>query len=230
MNLHSAFCVQLVMTLAHCLWQATAIALLAALAAMFLRKSKPGLRYGVFVLALVAMAACPGLTFWMLGGSGEDLSPEMMPTREMAAGVVETTGTARTLKYMPPLFLDAVIPPREPDIAPTKGPGVAIIGKLTPFGMVKKLSVSIGQHRDNTSVSQGQHRYGPFTASVMRRRVSWDRWRLPKRLSGERSTEGKEVGKAGGAERRHPFRSPIRLGDCFARLCVRLDLKEVFRI
>ena len=58
-----ASCIRLVVTLGHFLWQATAIAALAWLAGALMSDATSRLRYGVLVLALVAMAACPVVTY-----------------------------------------------------------------------------------------------------------------------------------------------------------------------
>ena len=53
----SRFCVPLVLTLGHFLWQATAVVLLATAAGVALRRATPRVRYGLFVLALLLTAA-----------------------------------------------------------------------------------------------------------------------------------------------------------------------------
>ena len=62
------FCVRLTETLVHFLWQGMAIGLLAFFAALWLRRSPSRVRYGVYVIALVLMAASPLATFWAVGG------------------------------------------------------------------------------------------------------------------------------------------------------------------
>ena len=62
----SAFCVQLILTLAHFLWQATVIALVAGTAVILLRRATAQLRYVVLLVALVLMAASPVMTFVLL--------------------------------------------------------------------------------------------------------------------------------------------------------------------
>ena len=62
-----AFCVRLTLTLGHFLWQGAAVFLLAVLAGRVLRRSSAQTRYGVFVIALLLMAACPPATFMLLG-------------------------------------------------------------------------------------------------------------------------------------------------------------------
>ena len=57
--LDPSICVRLAITLGHFLWQATAIALVAGMASVLLRKAASRVRYGLFVLALLIMAACP---------------------------------------------------------------------------------------------------------------------------------------------------------------------------
>ena len=59
----SAFCVRLVLTLAHFLWQAAVIALVAATAVILLRRGTARLRYVVLLVALGLMAASPVITF-----------------------------------------------------------------------------------------------------------------------------------------------------------------------
>ncbi len=62
----SAFCVRLVLTLAHFLWQAAVIALVAGMAVMLFRRATAQLRYVVLVVALVLMTASPVMTFILL--------------------------------------------------------------------------------------------------------------------------------------------------------------------
>ena len=54
---------RLALTLAHFLWQATAVGVLAGLAGAVLRKSSAPLRYGVFLAALALLALCPIVTY-----------------------------------------------------------------------------------------------------------------------------------------------------------------------
>ena len=70
-----AFCVRVVATLAHFLWQGAALALVAAAASLAFRRAPSQARYAAFVAALVLMAACPVITFIALG-SGPARSPE----------------------------------------------------------------------------------------------------------------------------------------------------------
>ncbi len=60
--------------LAHFLWQGAAIAIVAGLAGWVLRRTRPELRYAVYVGAMVAMAGCIPLTLWALAsGQGGDV-------------------------------------------------------------------------------------------------------------------------------------------------------------
>jgi len=70
-----AFCVRLVVTLGHFLWQAAAIAVLAWLARALLSEATSRLRYGVLVSALLVMAACPVVTYVFVDGSTVPSSP-----------------------------------------------------------------------------------------------------------------------------------------------------------
>jgi len=66
--LNSDICIRVVLALGHFLWQATAIALVAMVAAWVLRRSSANARYALLLAALLAMAACPPATFCLLGG------------------------------------------------------------------------------------------------------------------------------------------------------------------
>ena len=57
-SVQTAFCVRLMETLMHFLWQGVAIGLLAVLAATVIRGASSRARYGVYVVALLLMAAC----------------------------------------------------------------------------------------------------------------------------------------------------------------------------
>jgi len=61
--LNDGICVRLAITLAHFLWQAAAVGLLAALMGVLLRKAHASVRYAVFLAALGVMAVCPLITF-----------------------------------------------------------------------------------------------------------------------------------------------------------------------
>ena len=63
--------VRLAAALAHFLWQGLLIALLAAATGLALRKAAARVRYGVYVVALQLMAACPVATFWILAPEEE---------------------------------------------------------------------------------------------------------------------------------------------------------------
>jgi len=65
--LQSLDCTRLVETLIHFLWQGTLATVFVAIAAQFLRRRSPSLRYGVFATALVVMALCPPVTILLLG-------------------------------------------------------------------------------------------------------------------------------------------------------------------
>ena len=77
----SPFHARLVLTLGHFLWQAAAIAVLAWVAIVLLRRSSSQLRYGVLAAALVAMAACPPVTFCFLRTSAEAVAEPLPPER-----------------------------------------------------------------------------------------------------------------------------------------------------
>jgi beta-lactamase regulating signal transducer with metallopeptidase domain/tetratricopeptide (TPR) repeat protein len=66
MGLDSAFCVRVVLTLLHFLWQGTVVALLIAPVVVLLRSASPKVRYNLYVLALFLMALCPLATFTFL--------------------------------------------------------------------------------------------------------------------------------------------------------------------
>ncbi|MDP6545300.1 MAG: M56 family metallopeptidase, partial [Phycisphaerae bacterium] len=92
-----AFCVRLVVTLGHFLWQATAIAALAWLAGALLSGATSRSRYGVLVLALLAMAACPVVTYVFVAGSTVPSSPAL-PTIAPSA----TNDTMSQVSVEPP--------------------------------------------------------------------------------------------------------------------------------
>ncbi len=75
----TAFSARLILTLAHFLWQGTIIFLLVVLMALLLRRASANARYGVFVAALLLMAACPPLTFLLVGNSGQMPATQQRP-------------------------------------------------------------------------------------------------------------------------------------------------------
>ena len=73
--LQSAFCLRLTETLGHFLWQGTIIALLTAGIALALRRRSSHLRYGIFLAALLVMAACPPVTFFLFTRPASEPAP-----------------------------------------------------------------------------------------------------------------------------------------------------------
>jgi len=95
-------CVRLTLTLVHFLWQGTAVALLAGLAMLALRRASPRLRYGVLVAALALMTACVPVTFAVLDVPGVSAPPERVSGMEPGLPAeVEGPPTLETLS--PPL-------------------------------------------------------------------------------------------------------------------------------
>ena len=73
----SIFCVRLMVTFGHFLWQAAAVALIVGIADSALRKTSSRLRYGLFVLGLLIMAICPVVTFQLVNRSMNSTSPDV---------------------------------------------------------------------------------------------------------------------------------------------------------
>jgi len=97
----ASFCVRLTKTLAHFLWQGIVIAFLAVLAGVLLRRSSSRVQYGVYVVALLLMAASPPATFWIVGGSS---APELGDTQGPVALRVEPSRShvPEAAKILPP--------------------------------------------------------------------------------------------------------------------------------
>ena len=102
MNLFSHFepglCVRLMTTLLHFFWQGTIVALLAVFAVALLRPTSSRVRYGVYVMALLLMAVCPVVTFWVAGNRPTPRLPEIAASVSSDAAPVqpalhETKGT-----------------------------------------------------------------------------------------------------------------------------------------
>lgn len=68
LGVDSDFYVRLCATLLHSVWQAGAIAAAAFMTSRLMPRSPARVRYGVFVLALAAVALCPAITFTCLAG------------------------------------------------------------------------------------------------------------------------------------------------------------------
>jgi len=62
----NGLCIRCVITLAHFIWQGAAVALLAGLAGLLLRKTSPAGRYWMFLAAMTIMAVCPLGTFLLV--------------------------------------------------------------------------------------------------------------------------------------------------------------------
>ena len=58
---------QLLVVLGHFIWQGALIGLAAFAGAFLLRKSRPELRYGMYVTALAGIALCVPITFLLVG-------------------------------------------------------------------------------------------------------------------------------------------------------------------
>jgi len=95
-HLDSGFCLRLVVTMGHFLWQATAIALLAGGVARCLRRSGARLRYALFTTTLLMMAACPVVTFPLMHVADDPEVPEPVaavsprPQEPVGPGVSES--------------------------------------------------------------------------------------------------------------------------------------------
>lgn len=87
----TVWCVRLIETLIHFLWQGAAIALLTLVAAIALRRASANARYVLYVAALVLMAACLPATFTVLDGSATTLGDLHLAEQQAAiAGTVRT--------------------------------------------------------------------------------------------------------------------------------------------
>jgi beta-lactamase regulating signal transducer with metallopeptidase domain len=93
--LQSDFCLRLTETFGHFLWQGMVLALLTAGVAIALRRRSSHLRYGIFLAALLAMVACPLVTFTLFTQSG---APE--PAMNLARMPMTQTGA---LSSLPPI-------------------------------------------------------------------------------------------------------------------------------
>ena len=90
----SAFCMRLILSLGHFIWQATVIALLAGLAALLLRGASAQLRYIVLVVALGLMLVSPLVTFMLLPHSVGPVPPESSANPMTVSPVERTVGPA----------------------------------------------------------------------------------------------------------------------------------------
>ena len=116
--LNSDVCVRMMLTLGHFLWQATAIALAALGIAWMLRRSSANARYLVLLAALLAMAACPPVTFLVVGGPAELVADTAPPAPETASEVAPPTlagAEAPARAGMAPAIAEAA--PGQADIA-----------------------------------------------------------------------------------------------------------------
>lgn len=82
------FCTRLTTTLAHFLWQGAVLGLASLVAGHRMRRMSPSRRYGVDLAILGAMAACPVVTFFLIG-------PPHVATAfvDVARGVSSTIGS-----------------------------------------------------------------------------------------------------------------------------------------
>ncbi|MCH8333533.1 hypothetical protein IIC65_06325, partial [Candidatus Sumerlaeota bacterium] len=70
-NLESAWSGQVLTVLGHFIWQGALIGMAAAVGAFLLRRSRPELRYAMYVCAFAAMALCIPATFVLTGEPGQ---------------------------------------------------------------------------------------------------------------------------------------------------------------
>ncbi len=91
--LESAFCARLVLTFAHFLWQGVIVLLLVMPAAWILGRASANARYGLFVGALLVMAACPPMTFLLIRAPGGDDEPFRQEALASAIAHTPSPGT-----------------------------------------------------------------------------------------------------------------------------------------
>src|SRR5947209_10820585 len=70
-------------TLAHFLWQGSAVALAVGLALVCLRRRSSSVRYGLAVAGLALMALCPVGTYWYVGPPAAVVSPSVAEARSI---------------------------------------------------------------------------------------------------------------------------------------------------
>ena len=90
-------CTRLALVLLHFVWQGVAIAVLAGLVVLALRRRSAGARYGVWLGALLLMAACPTVTFFFVQAppSSAALALEAVGVALPAASVARPPGWDR---------------------------------------------------------------------------------------------------------------------------------------
>ena len=84
---NSALCARLVLTLGHFLYQAAAVALAAFVVAAVWRGGSARVRYGLFAAALLVMAACPLVTFWVVEAPARPMVAPPAPAESPVVGV-----------------------------------------------------------------------------------------------------------------------------------------------
>ena len=98
--LDGAFCVRLVTTLAHFLWQAATAAVVAGVLARMLGRGPAQSRYAVYVLALLLMAGAPVATFVFL--APDRPVPAALPAPNVEPPVTPIPEPRRVLAELPP--------------------------------------------------------------------------------------------------------------------------------
>jgi beta-lactamase regulating signal transducer with metallopeptidase domain/biopolymer transport protein ExbD len=91
--LAASLSVRLMLTLGHFLWQGLAVAMLAGLLLILLRRASSHARYVAMLIALVVMAACPVATFCVVGESAPDDPKTLKPTAEFPAALANSAST-----------------------------------------------------------------------------------------------------------------------------------------
>ncbi len=155
-----AFCVRLVLTLAHFVWQGALLALAAwLLGNMFMRRTSPRLRYGAFCLIFAALAVCPPITFTALslwGGAQEPAPAVEVPAASSAGAGISTE-----------MELDAPVPTAGEVLAGVAAPAQVDANALERLEAVAAVPAAADQA---SPASPGESLW------AWRGRVAWDRY------------------------------------------------------
>jgi len=96
-TLEHAWSVRLLLALGHFVWQGLAIAVVAGLVSLLLRRGRPEYRYALQLAALAGMALCVPVTFVVLDGEGAQPQAGLMPQAVVVGEEIDTTPPAEVV-------------------------------------------------------------------------------------------------------------------------------------
>lgn len=120
------WCERLGWTLVHSVWQLAAIGCLAGVILTLSRRASPNARYGLSVVALLAMAVAPCVTWGLINVD----RPRREPPPLTASGIIEPAGPVETARIIAPPVLPRLAPFPSIEAPPTESAVVPTVSAI----------------------------------------------------------------------------------------------------